>query len=322
MKGFNLKKITNFEIIDLGEQEEWVYDIEVEDCHNFFANNILVHNSGYLRLPVMPAGSTMDDKVMLADSLADMANDTFPGFVKDAFFCTDEFSNFIKCGREVVATKGVFLAKKKYMLNVADFDGVRLNPGDKKSFKAMGMELAKSDTPKIIREFLKKFSIKLLSDSSYEDLEEYVLANRENILKDEITLGMPKSCNNLDDFTRKYEQIVKPGKGTVTIPGHVRAAINYNEMLKLEKDVISPKIKSGDKVKVYYIKENEFGYKAIALPADVDKFPTWFKKYFAIDVDLMEDKLITSKLAIILHPINLPVPSNQNKLINDLMSFD
>jgi DNA polymerase elongation subunit (family B) len=278
-------------------------------------------DSGYIRLPDM-GNATIDEQVQMADSLAEMANDTFPDFTKEAFFCTEEFSHHIKCGREVVAKKGVFLAKKKYMLNVLDFDGVRLSPGDKKAFKAMGMELAKSDTPKVIRDFLKKFSIKLLSDATYEELEDFVLENRAKILENLLILGMPKSCNNLESFTTKYNQIVKPGLGTVTIPGHVRAAINYNDMLKTENDVISPKIKSGDKVKVYYIKTNSFGFKSIALPADTSKFPKWFEHHFEIDTDLMEDKLIASKLQIILHPLNMQVPSPQNKLINDLLSFD
>jgi hypothetical protein len=278
---------------------------------------------GYLRLPKGSSNLSMDEKVALADNLADLANATFPDFTKEAFCCTDEFSNFIKCGRECVATRGVFLAKKKYMLNVADFDGIRLSPGDKKSFKAMGMELAKSDTPKIIRDFLKKFSIKLLEGLSYSALEDFTLDNRDKLLSDELRLGMPKSCNDLDSYTQKYLTIVKPGKGTVTIPGHVRAAINYNEMLKHEGDIISPKINSGDKIKVYYIKTtNDFGFKSIALPADASKFPSWFKKYFEIDIQLMEEKLISSKLSIILTPLGLNVPTPQNKLINDLLSFD
>ena len=44
----NIKLINDFEVEDLGVQELDVYDIEVENCHNFFANDILVHNSGYL----------------------------------------------------------------------------------------------------------------------------------------------------------------------------------------------------------------------------------------------------------------------------------
>jgi hypothetical protein len=94
-------------------------------------------------------------------------------------------------------------------------------------------------------------------------------------------------------------------------------------MLKHEGDIISPKINSGDKIKVYYIKTtNDFGFKSIALPADASKFPSWFKKYFEIDIQLMEEKLISSKLSIILTPLGLNVPTPQNKLINDLLSFD
>jgi DNA polymerase elongation subunit (family B) len=279
-------------------------------------------DSGYLRLPVTE-GMTTDEMVLLADTLADLANESFPEFTKEAFCCTDQFSQYIKCGREVVATRGVFLAKKKYMLSVADFDGVRLKQDDKKAFKAMGMELAKSDTPKIIRDFLKKFSIKLLQGETYSQLEDFTLQNREVLLSNMILLGMPKSCNDLDSYTQKYHQIVVQNKGKVTIPGHVRAAINYNDMLEHENDVISPKIKSGDKVKVYYINlNNEFGFKSIALPADMMKFPKWFTDHFEIDIRVMEEKLIFSKLQIILNALNLPVPTLQNKLINDLMSFD
>ena len=278
-------------------------------------------DSGYLRLPTTE-NMTMDEMVILADTLADLANASFPDFTKEAFCCTDEFSQFIKCGREVVATRGVFLAKKKYMLSVADFDGVRLKSDDKKSFKAMGMELAKSDTPKIIRDFLKKFSVKLLQGASYGELEDFTLENREILLKNRVTLGMPKSCNDLASYTEKFHNIVVKNLGKVTIPGHVRAAINYNDMLAHFGDIISPKIKSGDKVKVYYIKDNEFGYKSIALPADTMKFPSWFDANFEIDIVVMEEKLIFSKLKIILDALGLNVPTPQNKLINDLMTFD
>jgi len=70
-----METIEDFEIEDLGVQEEWVYDIEVEDNHNFFGNNILVHNSVYFHIePFMNMfqtknpGLTMDEYVDWADA--------------------------------------------------------------------------------------------------------------------------------------------------------------------------------------------------------------------------------------------------------------
>lgn len=269
-------------------------------------------------------GATNEEEaVAIADYTAEQVNDSFPQFMREAFNCQPEFDCFIKAGREIVASRGLFQAKKKYMLKVFDLEGVRVN-----KLKSMGSEIKKADTPKIIQKFLKDTVDMILDGRPYDEIASFVNTSRRQVLRgaerDNIfKLGVAKQVNNLDKFMAEYNN---PGThrssngGRLTIPGHVRAACNYNFLLNIF-DRGAKTVRSGDKVLVFYLKPNQYKLESIALPAEMSKFPSWFAENFSVDITKTEDKMFDSKLDGIFSALGREVPSPQSVLTGSILKF-
>ena len=262
--------------------------------------------------------SNKEEAVEAADLAAEGTNATFPAFMREAFNCQPEFDELIKAGREIVGERGLFQAKKKYMIKVVDLEGFAVD-----KLKSMGSEIKKADTPKVIQLFLKSVVDKILSGAEYDEIAKFVNEQRKAILKSAdnvFHLGVAKQVNNLEKFTADYMQFEKPGIRRVNLPGHVRAAINYNEMLH-SFDTGGKSIRSGDKVLIFYVKKNEFAIESIAIPADLPRFPQWFNDNFSVDKAKTEDKMFDNKLSGIFAALGKDVPSPQSVLINSLLEF-
>lgn len=273
--------------------------------------------------------STKDEAVEIADAIADEINDSFPEFMRDSFCCQPGFDTLIAAGREVVAERGLFQARKKYMLKVVDLDGFATN-----KMKAMGSEIKKSDTPKIIQKFLKKTVDMILNGDSYDALVEFVNNERSRLFKgdidseDKLLFGISKAANNLELMTRAYDAELagKPmlnakGKGKLTIPGHCRAAINFNKLSTLFEGADGFQISSGDKVKIFELRPNDHNFTSIAIPAEAEEFPFWLEEEFEIDFKKTEEKLITAKLEGIFSALGKEVPTPFSARVNKLMVF-
>lgn len=261
------------------------------------------------------------EAVEIADLAASQANDSFPGFMRDSFNCQPAFTGFIKAGREIVAIRALFQAKKKYICKVVDLEGAAVD-----KMKSQGSEIKKADTPKIIQRFLKTTVDMILDGCEYGAVAEYVNSQRRIILKDKsnvFALGVAKQVNNLDKYTAEYSN---PGSlrstngGKLTIPGHARASCNYNFLLD-QFDRGAKSIRSGDKVLVYYLKPNQFGFDAVAMPAETSRFPKWFTENFAVDIKKTEDRMFDSKLSGIFEALGRDVPSPQSVLTNSILDF-
>ena len=261
------------------------------------------------------------EAVEAADLIAETTNSRFPDFMRDAFNCQPEFDDLIKAGREVVGARGLFQAKKKYMIKVVDLEGF---PVDK--IKSQGSEIKKADTPKIIQKFLKETVTMLLDGKDYDEVATYVNSQRKIVLKNPdnvFALGVSKQVNNMDEYLAEYRApgtcFTESGRA-VAIPGHVRASINYNEMLQnFEKG--AKEIRSGDKVIIFYLKANDFGFKSIALPAELFRFPPWFAENFAVDIKLTEEKMFDSKLGGVFSALGQEVPTLQSVHVARLIEF-
>lgn len=261
------------------------------------------------------------DAVICADAIAAYVNDAFPGFMRSTFMCsTEKFDSLIKAGREIVGSRGLFLdAKKKYTIKVVDVEGFEVN-----KLKMMGSELKKVDTPKVIQDFLKELMELILTGQDEKTLETFVnKARRTAVFKVEnpIVLGAAKGINNLDAYYAEWTRTEKAGLGKTKLPGHVRAAINYNEIsAELEGTTAAP-LKSGDKGLVFYLKPNNYGIKSIAIPVDFEHFPKWFDEHFSIDRKLTEEKMIDSKIEGIYEALGWDLPTPQRTLTNKILRF-
>jgi DNA polymerase elongation subunit (family B) len=267
------------------------------------------------------------DAIARADEIADIVNDGFPEFMRYTFRCTsDKYDSLIKAGREIVGRRGLFLdAKKKYTIRVVDLDGFEVH-----KLKMMGSELKKVDTPKVIQDFLKGLLEMILDcpDELEGDLESalegYVNSKRRELVfkvENPIVLGAAKGINGLDQYYAEWKRTEKIGNGKCKLPGHVRAAINYNEMVEHFEGTSGKQIRAGDKGLIFYLKPNDFGLKSIAIPVDFDHFPKWFDEHFTIDRAITEAKMIDSKIEGTYEALGWEVPNPQRTLAKKILEF-
>lgn len=308
-------KITDYEAMEKDEAED-TYGYNVYEC----ANDSVIYgdtDSNYFKT----GAKNKEEAIAIADEIGVKVNESFIPFMREKFLCQPEYDVLIKAGREVVADRGIFQAKKKYILRVVNLDGKDVKPGSSKYLKVMGGEIKKSDTPKVIQAFLKEVTLKILDGVSYSDIEEYVNNERRafKTATDMLSIGIPKAVNKLEMYYAQYLELEKPGVKRVRLPGHVRASINFNEHLLEIKDRMNQPIKSGNKVKIFYLKPNDQRFTSIAVPSDADSLPTWFKDDFIIDIAKTEEKLIDLKLESIFVPIGWLVPTFNRARANKLL---
>lgn len=283
-------------------EDEYVYDIGMKNSNKpwYFGNDILIHNSCYFSAWPVIEKDVKSGKmawsnevcIQLYDNIAEEVNNSFPGFMQQAFNCTAERSKVIKCGRELVGSTALFITKKRYAILVIDKEGERLDVNGKPGkVKAMGLDLRRSDTPPIVQEFLSEILLDTLTDKGREEVIKKIIAFKTSFRELEPwKKGTPKRVNNLT----KYTAYVESGK-KATIPGHVRAAINWNTLRKINNDNWSPKIVDGMKTIVCKLKDNPMGITSVGIPTDMTSLPEWYTE-LPFDDDLMEDTIVDKKI--------------------------
>jgi DNA polymerase elongation subunit (family B) len=261
---------------------------------------------------------TKETVIQLYDQIGEEVNGTFTSFMEDAFHCPRTRGEVIKAGREVVGSKSLFITKKRYAVLVYDKEGKRKDvngkPGD---IKAMGLDLKRSDTPEFMQEFLSKVLEKVLTGAEEEEVLDMITDFRAAFkARPGWEKGSPKRANNITEYQRKEEKA-----GKANMPGHVRAAINWNTLKRMFGDKYSMNITDGAKVIVCKIKDNPLGFTSVAYPVDELRLPQWFKDLpFAHDE--MESTIIDNKLDNLIGVLNWDVRSTETKnTFNNLFEF-
>ncbi len=246
--------------------------------------------------------------IALYDSIADQVNVSFPGFMEKAFHCPREMGSIIRGGREIVASTGLFITKKRYAVLYYDKDGKRYDVGGKPGkVKAMGLDLKRSDTPKVIQEFLSDILNDTLNGVTKEPIIEkirefkYKFKERPGWEK-----GSPKRVNNLTMYGNKE---IKEGK--TNMPGHVRAALNWNNLRRMNSDNYSMAVVDGMKVIVCKLRSNPLGWTSIAYPTDEQHLPKWFTELPFNDAE-MEATVIDGKVDNLLGVLDWDLASSTN----------
>ena len=199
---------------------------------------------------------------------------------------TNAFDKKIYFKREAIADRGIWVAKKRYALNVYDNEGVRYQ---EPKLKVMGLEIVRSSTPAPVRESLRS-AVKLCLTSDEQALQDFVESNWQEFRQMEVEkIAFPRGCNNLQKYTSTshiYE------KGT---PIHVRGALLYNYML--DKNKVGHKyehVQDGDKIKFLYLKEpNTLGENTIAFNS---KLPVEFDLHKYVDYETIFEKSFVEPL--------------------------
>ncbi len=257
--------------------------------------------------------------IALYDSLADQVNNSFPGFMEQAFHCPRDMGALIKCGRETVADRGLFITKKRYAVNAIDIEGKRLDADGKiGKTKATGLDLKRSDTPKVIQEFLLEILNKLLAGAGKDEIVERIRAFKYEFKeRPGWEKGSPKRVNNLTKYGAAEQ-----AQGKANMPGHVRAALNWNTMRKMSGDNYSMQIVDGMKTIVCKLKPNPLGWTSIGYPTDEQRLPQWFKELPFDDAE-MEATVVDGKVDNLLGVLDwdLAAATNTENTFTSLFSF-
>jgi DNA polymerase elongation subunit (family B) len=203
------------------------------------------------------------------------------------------YSQKMQMKREGLADKGIWTAKKRYILNVYNNEGVQY---EEPQMKVMGLEMVKSSTPAVIREKMKQ-TISLIVNSTEEDVQDFIEKFKQEFktLPPE-DVAFPRGINGLKDYS---DSATLYKKGT---PIHVRGAILYNHMLK-EKQLTKsyPLIQEGEKLKFTYLKTPN------PMKEDVVSFPVRLPKEFGlneyVNYDLQFEKSFIEPIKVVLNCI-------------------
>lgn len=172
--------------------------------------------------------------------------------------------------REAIASKGLWVGKKRYVLKVHNSEGVVYDPP---KIKAIGLDLVKTSTPHAVRKYLKD-SVSVIFDGGEKALQEYVRGVKTKFMGlPPEDVAFPRSVSDIKKYTcNSNSEYVKYVKGT---PINCRAAINYNTALHRHK--VGGKfqeISNGDKIKYIYLKMPNVIRENVFACHSSGKFPT------------------------------------------------
>ena len=204
--------------------------------------------------------------------------------------------------RENIADRGIWTAKKRYILNVWDSEGVRY---EEPKLKIMGIEAVKSSTPAPCRQMIKD-ALKLIMSGSEQDVQMFIEDSRKKFrtLPPE-EISFPRSASDVVKY-RAHSTIY--AKGT---PIHIRGALLYNHYVKQHK--LTNKysfIQNGDKIKFCYLKKPNIIRENII--SFIQDFPHEIGLDKYVDYDLQFEKAFLEPLKTILEAIGWNVEKTVN----------
>ena len=230
--------------------------------------------------------------------LDDLARQKIEPFIEKSYTSLHEYVNSyeqkMEMSREVIADKGIWTAKKRYILNVWDNEGVQYKEAQ---LKIMGIEAVKSSTPAPCREKIKQ-GLKIIMNGTEKEINTFIQEFRTEFMSlppEEI--AYPRSVNGLSKFSDTSQLFAKGA------PIHCKGAILYNHLVKKNKlGNKYPYIQEGDKIKFINMKQpNIYQCSAISF---MTKLPKELDLHKSIDYDVQFEKSFIEPLNFILQKIN------------------
>jgi len=206
----------------------------------------------------------------------------------------------MQMAREAIADKGIWTAKKRYILNVWDMEGVRFK---EPQLKIMGIEAVKSSTPAPCREKIKE-ALKIIMGGDEKMLNTFIQEFRDEFMKlPPEDIAYPRSCNGVQKF-RGESQLFAKGA-----PIHVKGAILYNHLINKQKlENKYPLIQEGDKIRFLHLRQpNVFQSSAFSFMTEVPKELDICSK---IDYDMQYEKSFVEPLKVITEKMNWLIDSS------------
>jgi DNA polymerase elongation subunit (family B) len=204
--------------------------------------------------------------------------------------------------RENIADRGIWTAKKRYILNVWDSEGVRY---EEPKLKMMGIEAVKSSTPAPCRKMIKD-ALKLMMSGTEDEVIDFIESARKEFKKlPPEQISFPRSASDVQKYQSSSDIYTK---GT---PIHVRGALLFNHYIKQHK--LTNKyslIQNGEKIKFIYLKKPNSIHENII--SFIQEFPKELNLDKYIDYDLQFEKAFLEPLKIILDAIGWKVEKTVN----------
>jgi len=250
------------------------------------------------------------DKTAIVGILDKICQEKLEPFIECSY---QELSDYLaaydqkmKMKRENIAERGIWTAKKRYILNVWDSEGVRYA---EPKMKIMGLETARSSTPAYFRDKLYqafKIIITKTNDDIIKFIDEIKVDTREQNYLD---IAFPRGVNGLDKYRNGTDIYAK---GT---PIHVRGALLYNHYVRRNKvENKYPVIQEGEKIKFLYLKTpNPIGENVISF---FQQLPKEFNLEKYVDYQRQFEKSFFDPLKNVLESIGW-----QSEKRGNLMSF-
>lgn len=238
-------------------------------------------------------GKTTEQKIKYMDKICE---DIFQPFIDTTYQKLADYMNAYSqkmiMKREVLADKGIWTAKKRYILNVHNSEGVQYA---KPKLKVMGLEMVKSSTPAVIRDKLKD-SINVILEGDERKLHKYIQDFRKEFMALPVeAIAFPRGVNGM----KQYAGSPIYSKGT---PIHVRGSLLFNHYIKkFDIDRKYQAIRDGDKIKFIYVrKPNPFYEDVIAFPQEL---PQEFGIHSFIDYDTQFQKVFLDAMQTVIEPL-------------------
>jgi len=205
----------------------------------------------------------------------------------------NSYEQKMQMAREVIADKGIWTAKKRYVLNVHNSEGVQYKQA---KLKVMGLEVVKSSTPAPVRAKLKE-ALSIIMNGNEKELNTFIQTFREefmNLSPEEI--AYPRSVNGLDKFADTNQMFAKGA------PIHCKGAILYNHLIRKNKlGRKYPYIQEGDKIKFINLKQPNL-YQCSAF-SFITNLPKELDLHKMIDYDTQFEKSFIDPLNVIVSTI-------------------
>jgi DNA polymerase elongation subunit (family B) len=314
---FRFFKLANAEAITLSGQTSirWI-----ENKVNEYLNNLLQTkktdyviasdtDSIYINFgPVVTKffSSKSSDKATVVSLLNKVCEEKLEPFIEKSYqelaTYVNAYSQKMQMKRENIADRGIWTAKKRYILNVWDSEGVRY---EEPKLKIMGIEAVKSSTPAPCRSMIKD-ALKLMMNGTEDDVIKFIDDSRQkfNKLPPE-QIAFPRSVSDVKKH-KSHSTIYAKGS-----PIHVRGALLYNYYINeygLQKKY--SEINNGEKIKFIYLKKaNPIRENVISF---ISEFPREIGIDKYIDYELQFNKAFLEPLKTILDAIGWNVEKTVN----------
>jgi len=248
----------------------------------------------------------LDDKAKIVSLLDQICQDKLEPFIDKSY---QELANYVNAydqkmfmKRENIADRGIWTAKKRYILNVWDSEGVRY---EEPKLKMMGIEAVKSSTPAPCRRMIKD-ALQLMMSGTEEDVIKFIDDSRVQFKKlPPEDIAFPRTVSNVNKH--KSTSTIY-AKGT---PIHARGALLYNHYVKNKKlDNKYSLINNGEKIKFCYLKKPNWIHENVI--SFISDFPSELDLDKHIDYELQFEKAFVEPVKVILDAIGW----NVEKVVN------